>query len=223
MEMQNDNMELIPVISVILITETSDAGSVENAINSVLSQTGNFSVQITIVLKEHDSRVADLCQTYKALYPEKIRFYTRLTADVTDNISIYGDYILLCRDYEILSDSKKLGIQCNFLSTHPEYTICFHNVSGSGYPILSEGDYNTKCLSLSQVIKYYSPLIRVKANPVKFNFMLYEKDGGMLFVRDSYRGLMRCISGISSSITPTKKRAPLLKNISEYLTISKRF
>ncbi|MEG1642818.1 MAG: hypothetical protein RR293_01545 [Bacteroidales bacterium] len=198
MDLQNNKLEFIPVISVILIAETNDLVGVEKAIVSVLNQNCKFRIQITIILKEYNNLIANLCQTYKALFPDKIRFYTRLTADVPGEITILGDYIFICHDYEILSDNKKLTTQCNFLISHPKYKICFHNVTGSGSTIIAEGDYNNKHISLNQIIKYYSPLIRAGDNPLKFNFMLFERDGGMLFERDYYRGLMRCTGGIES-------------------------
>ncbi|OKZ28927.1 MAG: hypothetical protein BHV68_22495 [Bacteroidales bacterium 43_8] len=149
----------------------------------------------------------DICQEYKALYPDKVRFYTRVPGDFPEKsriIRLRGDLGIICRDEELWSDIFKLQRQGTFLMTHPEYDLCFHNVRGSNMQYMRSRDYSPGENSILNVF-----LINVKT------FLATALFSVCTFTRYSFRGKIRCLGNIYSEMldnTSRKANLPFLKN-----------
>ena len=122
-----------PLISVVLVTR-QHADTLRLRLDGILNQRTTFDTEVVIVDRGSNDGTGDICQEYKALYPDKVRFYTRVPGDFPEKsriIRLRGDLGIICRDEELWSDIFKLQRQGTFLMTHPEYDLCFHNVRGS--------------------------------------------------------------------------------------------
>lgn len=210
----NINIDLPSSISVIFFAEHDNPIMFERSIMSILNQKSDTILEIIVILREYNNDIADMCQGLKALYPDTFNFYSSRISGGNESIDIQGEFIFICRDNETLLNNNKLATQARYLTLHPQYSLCFHNVVGSGSPNINHGNYSQLNISLHQVIKYYSPLLRKHKHPLSINLLLLEHSGDSYFVKSEYATKMRSIEGFYSSIMRFERRAPLLKNSS---------
>ena len=206
-----------PLISVVLVTR-QHADTLRLRLDGILNQCTTFDTEVVIVDRGSNDETGDICQEYKALYPGKVRFYTRVPGDFPEKsriIRLRGDLGIICRDEELWSDIFKLQRQGSFLMTHPEYDLCFHNVRGSNMQYMRSRDYSPGEITSGRLFRYYSPLFRLSGRHSAHHFSLYEKIGGDIFTRYSFRGKIRCLGNIYSEMvdnTSRKANLPFLKN-----------
>jgi glycosyltransferase involved in cell wall biosynthesis len=115
---------------------------IAQAVESALMQEVSFDYEIIIGEDGSQDETRRICIDYAERYPDKIRLFLRSREDViyvdgrpTGRFNLVeslrvarGKYIALCEgdDYWIAPD--KLRKQVDFLESHPEFAICFHNV-----------------------------------------------------------------------------------------------
>lgn len=148
-----------PLISVVLVTR-QHADTLRLRLDGILNQCTTFDTEVVIVDRGSNDETGDICQEYKALYPDKVRFYTRVPGDFPEKsriIRLRGDLGIICRDEELWSDIFKLQRQGSFLMTHPEYDLCFHNVRGSNMQYMRSRDYSPGEITSGRLFRYYSP------------------------------------------------------------------
>lgn len=108
---------------------------IHKAINGFLMQETNFNYEIII----HDDASTDRTQQIILEYAAKddrIKPILRKTNLKSTGVLVTpkalhkatGKYIALCEGDDYWIDSKKLQKQVNFLESHKEYSLCFHDV-----------------------------------------------------------------------------------------------
>lgn len=213
-----------PLVSVVLVTR-QHAESLRRCLDGILGQYTTFDIEVVVVDRGSTDETGDICQEYKAVYPEKVRFYTRVPGEYPGNnrlIQLHGDFGIVCRDGELWSDSFKLQRQTNFLMTHPGYDLCFHNVRGSYMPHMHSRDYLPGEITSGKLFRYYSPLFRLSGRRSSHHFSLYERVGGEIFARYSFRGKMRCLGDVCSDMIPDKNtviriaRLPFMRSVPDW-------
>ncbi|MDM8287660.1 glycosyltransferase, partial [Phocaeicola plebeius] len=112
-------------------------------IDGILMQKVNFPYEIIIGDDGSTDGTTEICKTFADNYPDKIRLFIRdrklsqyqneITGRVTRfngvwvRMSARGKYLAICEGDDFWTDADKLQKQINFMETHPEYSMCFHN------------------------------------------------------------------------------------------------
>ncbi|MBW4603172.1 MAG: glycosyltransferase [Calothrix sp. FI2-JRJ7] len=103
------------------------------ALESVLMQQVNFDYEIVIGEDCSTDNTRDILIRYQKEYPDKIRLLLPdKNLGMHDNLiqtlkACRGNYIALIEGDDYWTSPYKLQKQVDFLDTHPDYTICFHN------------------------------------------------------------------------------------------------
>jgi glycosyltransferase involved in cell wall biosynthesis len=124
-----------PTVSVVMITYGHE-NFIEDAINSVLMQQCNFSVELIVandcspdttddiirnILREHKNS-----SWIKYIKHEKnIGMMPNFIFALKES---QGDYIALCEGDDYWTDPFKLQKQVGFLKSNPDYVLCFHAI-----------------------------------------------------------------------------------------------
>ncbi|MBN1493059.1 MAG: glycosyltransferase [Candidatus Omnitrophica bacterium] len=108
---------------------------IHKAINGVLMQQTDHSLKLIIAEDHSTDRTRDICIEYKQKYPEIIELI--LAAKNTNAMirrKLYercyetnAKYIAFCEGDDHWTDPLKVQRQVDFLESHPEYSLCFHN------------------------------------------------------------------------------------------------
>ena len=102
------------------------------ALDSTLTQETNFDYEILISEDYSTDRTRQIVQEYARHHPRRIRLILsdhnlRSNEIVTRGIrQALGEYIALLDGDDFWLDRHKLQKQVDFLDTHPECTVCFH-------------------------------------------------------------------------------------------------
>ncbi len=105
------------------------------AIEGVLNQRTNFTIQLIIGEDFSTDNTRKICEDYAAKYPEKIKL---VPAD--KNVGMMknylrtikecdGKYVAYIEGDDYWTDTLKLQKQIDFLEANPDYSACFHNVT----------------------------------------------------------------------------------------------
>jgi len=119
-------------VSVVMITYNHES-YITQAIESILMQETNFDYEIVIGEDCSTDRTRDIVKSFVAKYPDKILgLYPEKNLGMNRNfIQTYqacrGEYFAILEGDDYWLDSKKLQKQVDFLDTHPDFPICFHN------------------------------------------------------------------------------------------------
>lgn len=122
-----------PMVSVCMIA-FNVAPFVEAAIEGVLNQQTNFSVELVIGEDSSKDATRSLCEAYAERFPDRVRL---LPSDVNRGIAgnaartlahCRGRYIAICDADDIWVDSLKLQTQVTFLENHPDYGVVYTDV-----------------------------------------------------------------------------------------------
>lgn len=133
-------MKQDPLLTVCVQTY-QHAPYIAECLDSILAQDTNFSFEIVVGEDSSTDGTREICQKYALRYPEKIRLFLRSRDNViylnnrptgrynfVQNLkSAKGQYIAMCEGDDYWIDKKKLQKQIDFLETHSEYIMCFHN------------------------------------------------------------------------------------------------
>jgi|GEM_PF-503766 len=124
------------LLTVVCITYNHE-NFIEDAINGILLQNTNFSIEIII----HDDASVDKTVTtikkFEQSYPSLIKtvlqntnqFSTTGTKFIVNLLSqAKGKYIAICEGDDYWTDPYKLQKQVDFLEANPDFSICFHKV-----------------------------------------------------------------------------------------------
>ena len=130
-----------PIVSVCVQTY-QHASYIRDALDSVLMQQTDFDFEILLGEDESTDGTREICIEYDKRYPEKIRLFLNSRKNVVyinghptgrwnflNNLkNARGKYIALLPGDDYWTDPFKLQKQVDFLDSHPECAICFHNV-----------------------------------------------------------------------------------------------
>jgi glycosyltransferase involved in cell wall biosynthesis len=128
-------------VSVSLVTYNQE-NFIAQAVESVLMQKTNFDFEIIIGEDESQDNTRAIVMGYKERYPDKIRLLLNSRGNVVyidgkptgrwnflNNLShAKGQYIALLEGDDYWISPHKLQKQVDFLDSHPEYSMCFHDV-----------------------------------------------------------------------------------------------
>lgn len=120
-------------VSVVLLAYNQEK-FIEQAINSILMQETNFNFEILIIEDYSTDNTRNIVIDYQKKYPDKIKLIlseknnndNKAWIDTIQNAK--GTYVALLDGDDYWTSSKKLQTQADFLDSHPEISICFHNV-----------------------------------------------------------------------------------------------
>ena len=146
------------------------------AIESVMSQKGDFALELIIGDDQSADQTYNIAMEYQKRFPKVVRVLRgEKRLGVTKNIqqclqACQGDYIAMCEGDDYWTDPYKLEKQFQLLEKHPEYASCFNAVtleiesSGESYThpgqaLLIEGNrhfLNAKELVVDNVIGNFS-------------------------------------------------------------------
>jgi len=122
-----------PTVSVLMITYNHEK-YIEQAINSVLCQSGVGSVELVIGEDCSTDQTRRIVQRYSEKYADQIRLILANKNQgpgrnfrATYN-SCRGKYIAVLEGDDWWVDSSKLARQVKVMESHPEYVGCFHRV-----------------------------------------------------------------------------------------------
>lgn len=127
-------------VSVSIITYNHEE-YIAQAIDSVLMQKTNFDYEILIGEDDSNDNTRAIVTEYKERYPDKIRLFLNDRENVIyingrptgrwnliNNLKhARGQYIALLDGDDYWIDPHKLQKQVDFLDSHPECAMCFHN------------------------------------------------------------------------------------------------
>jgi glycosyltransferase involved in cell wall biosynthesis len=124
-----------PIVSVWMITFNHEP-FICQAIEGVLMQQTSFPFELVIGDDKSTDRTREIVKEYQQLYPDRIRlrlakenlYSQKLKQGVGVLSACRGQYIAMCEGDDYWTDPLKLQKQVDFLETHPECAICFHNV-----------------------------------------------------------------------------------------------
>lgn len=146
------------MVSVVIPTYNHEA-YIEQAIDSVLMQKTQYSMEILVGEDKSTDNTKRVLQEYEKKHPGKIKVYYRernLSCAMLENApdlrrKALGKYIITLEGDDFWTDINKIEIQVNFLEEHPEYVAVSHLcevVDENGecldeeYPSCKDEEYN---------------------------------------------------------------------------------
>jgi len=139
---ESDNKITNPKVS-ILVTTYNQEHLITQAIDSILTQQVNFPIEIVIGEDASSDRTREIVVELGKQHPDKIRVLLRdpevaerdrrirLAGKInylTALRACRGEYIAILDGDDYFTSPHKLQRQVDFLDTHRECVICFHNV-----------------------------------------------------------------------------------------------
>lgn len=128
-----DKMENSPLLSVCMVSYNQEQ-YIKEALDSVLMQKTNFKYEVIISDDCSKDNTLAILTEYKNKYPNIVKVVTgekNLGYPNNQRRSLEnakGKYIALCDGDDFWTDTYKLQKQVDYLESHPECAICFHNV-----------------------------------------------------------------------------------------------
>lgn len=130
-----------PKVSVCIPTY-QHAGYISQCLDSVLMQETDFEYEILVGEDGSKDGTREICIEYAEKHPEKIRLFLNDRKNVIyingrpsgrwNFVNLLrnaeGQYIALCEGDDYWTDPLKLQKQVDFLESHQECVLCFHNV-----------------------------------------------------------------------------------------------
>jgi glycosyltransferase involved in cell wall biosynthesis len=115
------------------MTTYNHAGFIAEAIEGVMAQKADFTVELLIADDCSNDETEKICREYAERYPDRIRYIRR-----EENIGMMpnfidllrrcdGEYIAICEGDDYWIDERKLQKQADFLESHPDYSFCAHS------------------------------------------------------------------------------------------------
>ena len=132
--------------SVLIVTYNHESYIAE-ALESALMQQTNFAYEIVIGEDCSTDRTRSIVCDYQKRYPDRIRtlLHEKNLGMMANFMATYrecrGEYIAMLDGDDFWTSPVKLATQVEFLDTHPEFAISFHNAS-----VISEIDARTGTL-----------------------------------------------------------------------------
>ena len=118
----------------VLLTTYNHEKYIAQALDSVLMQETDFDYQIVVLEDCSTDATRDIVKAYHKQYPDRIRL--SLAQRNQHSNERFADefqaapspYLAMLDGDDYWTSPKKLQMQANFLQSHPECAICFHNV-----------------------------------------------------------------------------------------------
>ncbi len=207
--MIKDTQEL-PLVTVRCIT-CNHVYFIKQCLDGIVMQQTNFRFEALIHDDASTDGTADIIREYANKYPDIIipiiqveNQYSKRNGVITKvlNENTRGKYTALCEGDDFWTDPLKLQKQVDFLESHPEYSICFHNVDVIAeeglktdlYNHLVERDYSIDEVLTVWTIPTCSALIRsevFKCTPRHKNFVVGDN---VVFTNCARYGKLYCMN-----------------------------
>lgn len=108
---------------------------IAKTIEGFLMQETDFDVEILIHEDASTDRTADIVRSYEMKYPDKIRVIYQTENQYSKGVFVNllnmrrarGKYIAICDGDDYWTDPKKLQKQVDYMESHPDCTLCFHD------------------------------------------------------------------------------------------------
>jgi glycosyltransferase involved in cell wall biosynthesis len=120
-------------VTVLLITYNHER-FIAQAIESVLMQQTSFDYELVVIEDCSTDRTRDIVTDYQRKHPHRIRAVLAATNEhntkawTREALAARGRYIAFLDGDDYWTDPGKLQKQADFLDTHPECALCYHNV-----------------------------------------------------------------------------------------------
>lgn len=125
-----------PIVSICCITY-NHAPFIKECLDGFLMQETTFPVEILIHDDASTDGTDDIIREYAAKFPDKIfplyEEENKFSHGYAGKMDLFnyerakGKYIAYCEGDDHWTDPLKLQKQVDFLESHPEYSVCFHN------------------------------------------------------------------------------------------------
>jgi len=108
---------------------------IAEAIESILMQKTAFPVEIVIGDDDSKDRTGEICASYAARFPEKIKYHRRdpnlgmMPNFIKTLGECDGKYVAVCEGDDFWTDEHKLQLQVDFMEANPAAALCCHNHS----------------------------------------------------------------------------------------------
>lgn len=130
-------MEQVPLLSIFCVAY-NHAPYIVDCLNGLLSQKTSFPIEIIINDDCSTDGTTEILKKYQKMYPDIIRLvlheqncYSKGEKQIILSY-IYpkarGKYCAICEGDDYWTDTNKLQMQVDFLDSHPDYSMCFHDV-----------------------------------------------------------------------------------------------
>lgn len=123
-----------PKVSVMIITYNHER-FIARALDSVLSQVGDFDIEVNVMDDASKDGTQDIVRSYALLHPGKINCYfnesnighihTQLNT-IRGFKTLRGEYFCLLEGDDYWTSKTKLAEQISFLDNNPRYVACAH-------------------------------------------------------------------------------------------------
>ena len=121
-----------PLVSVRVITFNHEK-YIRDCLEGILMQKTDFQFEAVIGEDCSTDQTREIVTGYAEKYPDKIRMIlSESNAGAYENIfrvqkACRGKYQAFCDGDDYWTDPLKLQKQADFLESHPDFTLCFHN------------------------------------------------------------------------------------------------
>ena len=194
-EVENNVLEAVPNPLVSIRTSTYNHGPyIKQCIEGILMQKTNFAFEYIIGEDFSTDETREIVFDYARKYPNIIRVITaeyNVGSKANGRRCINacrGKYMALCEGDDYWTDPLKLQKQVDFLESHPEYTMCFHNacvLNETKYKFelvkIENRDYNIRELFEEWLVPTASILAKKKVFD-KYTFHIDLLNGDIFFV-----------------------------------------
>jgi glycosyltransferase involved in cell wall biosynthesis len=122
-----------PLLSVHIITY-NQASYIADTLEGALRQETDFGVEILVGDDCSTDGTREIVLDYQRRYPRRLRVITsERNVGIHENArrvaeACRGKYVAFCEGDDYWTDPHKLQKQVDFLETHPEYSLCCHDV-----------------------------------------------------------------------------------------------
>jgi len=161
---QKAEIEMVPhqvpenVLVSVCVQTYKHGAFIAECLEGILMQQTSFAFEILLGEDDSPDATREICLEYAGKHPDKIRLFLhrrennikvggKPTGRFNFSYNLFsakGKYIAFCEGDDYWTDPLKLQKQVDFMESHSEYSVCFHNAS-----ILREGKSNP----VEQVIK----------------------------------------------------------------------
>ncbi|SDL45398.1 glycosyltransferase [Siphonobacter aquaeclarae] len=121
-----------PKLSVYCITY-NHGPFIGQALDSFLAQQTTFDFEIVVGDDASKDNTQEVLRSYQQRFPDKIRLllHEKNRGAIYNFIDTYdacrGEYLALCEGDDYWTDPLKLQKQVEFMDSHPDFSMCFHN------------------------------------------------------------------------------------------------
>ena len=153
---------------------------IKQALNGFVMQVTNFPFEVRICDDCSTDKTRDIIEEYRIKYPNIIKpIYNDTNIGPMDNFirtlsTVNTEYVALCDGDDFWTDSNKLQKQVDFLESHKDFSICFHQTKiFFEDSIEKEQIYPTGIPEETTIDNLVSMSNYIPANTVVYRWMFY--------------------------------------------------